>query len=256
MQMCFWVLLRSAMSNVSPGDVLLGAAMAGMCLFITSQTRLFCGLILLCPPASAVLVTFSIHVCCAEELLQRATNDAVAEQRLIQRMRGLLAPFVLRRLKSELAEQMVTKSHKMHEVRGGGSVLGCRLSRSMPGCRCGGSMHVPVVYLEVDVCGEVRELAGDMSTCVRQGQLLGSLGGAAASAGVPLPVIWLAAQPCPSVHAYHPSYVVAGLLAIGLSTQAVTFSSPASRHLQQTDDVVVVICTVLLCFCFFTHRWL
>jgi hypothetical protein len=52
----------------------------------------------------------------AEELLQRATNDPVAEQRLIQRMRGLLAPFVLRRLKSELAEQMVTKSHKMHEV--------------------------------------------------------------------------------------------------------------------------------------------
>ncbi|KAF6259017.1 SNF2 family N-terminal domain-containing protein [Scenedesmus sp. NREL 46B-D3] len=51
-----------------------------------------------------------------EELLQRATNDPVAEQRLIQRMRGLLAPFVLRRLKSELAEQMVTKSHKMHEV--------------------------------------------------------------------------------------------------------------------------------------------
>jgi hypothetical protein len=55
----------------------------------------------------------------AEELLQRATNDPVAEQRLIQRMRGLLAPFVLRRLKSELAEQMVTKSHKMHEVGGG-----------------------------------------------------------------------------------------------------------------------------------------
>jgi hypothetical protein len=54
-----------------------------------------------------------------EELLQRATNDASAEQRLIQRMRGLLAPFVLRRLKSELAEQMVTKSHKMHEVSGG-----------------------------------------------------------------------------------------------------------------------------------------
>jgi hypothetical protein len=54
-----------------------------------------------------------------EELLQRATNDPVAEQRLIQRMRGLLAPFVLRRLKSELAEQMVTKSHKMHEVSGG-----------------------------------------------------------------------------------------------------------------------------------------
>ncbi|WIA09411.1 hypothetical protein OEZ85_008816 [Tetradesmus obliquus] len=51
-----------------------------------------------------------------EELLQRANNDSLAEQRLIQRMRGLLAPFVLRRLKSELAEQMVTKSHKMHEV--------------------------------------------------------------------------------------------------------------------------------------------
>lgn len=31
-------------------------------------------------------------------------------------MRSLLAPFVLRRLKSELAEQMVTKNHKLHEV--------------------------------------------------------------------------------------------------------------------------------------------
>eukprot|EP00879_Flechtneria_rotunda_P017507 GHRR01018356.1.p1 GENE.GHRR01018356.1~~GHRR01018356.1.p1 ORF type:complete len:1057 (+),score=419.84 GHRR01018356.1:236-3406(+) len=51
-----------------------------------------------------------------EEALQRAANDPAAEERLIKRMRGLLAPFVLRRLKSELAEQMVTKSHKMHEV--------------------------------------------------------------------------------------------------------------------------------------------
>lgn len=53
---------------------------------------------------------------CAEEALQRAATDPAAEQRLIKRMRGLLAPFVLRRLKSELAEQMVTKSHVMHEV--------------------------------------------------------------------------------------------------------------------------------------------
>jgi hypothetical protein len=37
MQMCFWVLLRSAMPDVWQGDVLLGAGMAGMCLFITSQ---------------------------------------------------------------------------------------------------------------------------------------------------------------------------------------------------------------------------
>jgi hypothetical protein len=59
-------------------------------------------------------------LCPAEEALARATNDPAAEGRLIKRMRGLLAPFVLRRLKSELAEQMVTKSHKMHEVRGQG----------------------------------------------------------------------------------------------------------------------------------------
>lgn len=53
---------------------------------------------------------------CADDLLQRAATDVAAEGRLIKRMRGLLAPFVLRRLKSELAEQMVTKSHIMHEV--------------------------------------------------------------------------------------------------------------------------------------------
>lgn len=38
-------------------------------------------------------------------------------------MRSLLAPFVLRRLKSELAEQMVTKNHKLHEVREEGTWL-------------------------------------------------------------------------------------------------------------------------------------
>lgn len=53
----------------------------------------------------------------AEDLLARAATDPEVEQQLIKRMRGLLAPFVLRRLKSELAEQMVTKNHKLHEVR-------------------------------------------------------------------------------------------------------------------------------------------
>jgi hypothetical protein len=56
-------------------------------------------------------------LCLAEDLLARAANDPEVEQQLIKRMRGLLAPFVLRRLKSELAEQMVTKNHKLHEVR-------------------------------------------------------------------------------------------------------------------------------------------
>jgi hypothetical protein len=54
----------------------------------------------------------------AEDLLARAATDPDVEQQLIKRMRGLLAPFVLRRLKSELAEQMVTKNHKLHEVCG------------------------------------------------------------------------------------------------------------------------------------------
>jgi hypothetical protein len=55
-------------------------------------------------------------LCPAEDLLARAATDPEVEQQLIKRMRGLLAPFVLRRLKSELAEQMVTKNHKLHEV--------------------------------------------------------------------------------------------------------------------------------------------
>jgi len=58
-------------------------------------------------------------ICCvfpAEDLLARAGTDPEVEQQLIKRMRSLLAPFVLRRLKSELAEQMVTKNHKLHEV--------------------------------------------------------------------------------------------------------------------------------------------
>lgn len=56
--------------------------------------------------------------------MARAATDPEVEQQLIKRMRGLLGPFVLRRLKSELAEQMVTKNHKLHEVRVfGGCVL-------------------------------------------------------------------------------------------------------------------------------------
>lgn len=64
----------------------------------------------------STLLGFPVAFLIAEEALQRAATDPDAEQRLIKRMRGLLAPFVLRRLKSELAEQMVTKEHKMHEV--------------------------------------------------------------------------------------------------------------------------------------------
>lgn len=51
----------------------------------------------------------------AEDILL-CGNDPDEEARLIERMKGLLAPFVLRRLKVELADQMVTKSHVMHEV--------------------------------------------------------------------------------------------------------------------------------------------
>ena len=54
-----------------------------------------------------------VACCNAEDLLARAANDPEVEQQLIMRMRALLAPFVLRRLKSELAEQ----NHKLHEVR-------------------------------------------------------------------------------------------------------------------------------------------
>lgn len=64
-----------------------------------------------------------LSCCPAEDLLARAANDPEVEQQLIKRMRSLLAPFVLRRLKSELAEQMVTKNHKLHEVS---YMLGCQ----------------------------------------------------------------------------------------------------------------------------------
>ena len=66
-----------------------------------------------------LLLSYLLRVACcnAEDLLARAANDPEVEQQLIMRMRALLAPFVLRRLKSELAEQMVTKNHKLHEVR-------------------------------------------------------------------------------------------------------------------------------------------
>lgn len=67
--------------------------------------------------------------CRAEDLLARATSDPEVEQQLIKRMRSLLAPFVLRRLKSELAEQMVTKNHKLHEVGIGCSAAGLSCSR-------------------------------------------------------------------------------------------------------------------------------
>jgi hypothetical protein len=48
--------------------------------------------------------------------MQRAATDPDSEAALIKRMRGLLGPFVLRRLKSELADQLVTKTHKLHDV--------------------------------------------------------------------------------------------------------------------------------------------
>lgn len=58
----------------------------------------------------------SLCTCVTEDLLARAGTDPEVEGQLISRMRSLLAPFVLRRLKTELAEQMVTKNHKLHEV--------------------------------------------------------------------------------------------------------------------------------------------
>jgi hypothetical protein len=68
------------------------------------------------PVSSGVCAEGSLCTCVTEDLLARAGTDPEAEGQLIARMRSLLAPFVLRRLKTELAEQMVTKNHKLHEV--------------------------------------------------------------------------------------------------------------------------------------------
>jgi SNF2 family DNA or RNA helicase len=46
-----------------------------------------------------------------------AGKDPEKEQVLVERMRSLLQPFVLRRLKNELKDQLVDKAHVMHEVR-------------------------------------------------------------------------------------------------------------------------------------------
>ena len=47
-----------------------------------------------------------------------AGRDPEKERALVDRMRSLLQPFVLRRLKSELKDQLVDKDHVMVEVRG------------------------------------------------------------------------------------------------------------------------------------------
>jgi len=47
-----------------------------------------------------------------------AGQDPDKEAVLVERMRTLLQPFVLRRLKSELKDQLVEKAHVMREVRG------------------------------------------------------------------------------------------------------------------------------------------
>ena len=53
----------------------------------------------------------------AEELDFAANaKDATREVALIGRMKKLLGPFVLRRLKSEISEQLVTKSHALKDV--------------------------------------------------------------------------------------------------------------------------------------------
>jgi hypothetical protein len=45
-----------------------------------------------------------------------AGKDAEKERVLVERMRTLLQPFVLRRLKIELKDQLVEKAHVMKEV--------------------------------------------------------------------------------------------------------------------------------------------
>jgi hypothetical protein len=58
-----------------------------------------------------------------------AGKDPEKERALVGRMRALLQPFVLRRLKNELKDQLVDKSHVMHEVR-------LRLCACMHACAC------------------------------------------------------------------------------------------------------------------------
>lgn len=43
-------------------------------------------------------------------------NDPAEQEKMVERMKKLLAPFVLRRLKSEVADQLVTKSHRLEKV--------------------------------------------------------------------------------------------------------------------------------------------
>ncbi len=45
-----------------------------------------------------------------------AGHDPEKERQLVERMRTLLQPFVLRRLKIELKDQLVEKAHVMREV--------------------------------------------------------------------------------------------------------------------------------------------
>jgi hypothetical protein len=51
-----------------------------------------------------------------DEAVLEAGKDPLKEKQLVDRMRSLLQPFVLRRLKIELKDQLVEKAHVMEEV--------------------------------------------------------------------------------------------------------------------------------------------
>ncbi len=44
-------------------------------------------------------------------------KSAAGQALLVERVRRIMAPFILRRLKSEVASQLVAKTHKLLEVR-------------------------------------------------------------------------------------------------------------------------------------------
>ena len=66
---------------------------------------------------------------CAQHRVRRA-QDEEAVQRLAERMRGLLEPFMLRRLKAEVAGQLAPKTQKVVQVSQHGAPVVCLSSLS------------------------------------------------------------------------------------------------------------------------------
>jgi SNF2 family DNA or RNA helicase len=52
--------------------------------------------------------------------MSRVIPHLQAQNEMADRMRRLMSPFILRRLKSEVAMQLVSKTHKLVEVSRGG----------------------------------------------------------------------------------------------------------------------------------------